>query len=393
MSLRLRALLACALLAPVARPASAADALLERVERALAATRGDGGGAGRPRAARREPRAEGARAAGRVRRGGRPSAAAEGAAAPRGDAAGLGGGAGAPPGDAARAQGAGCPAGVPRASRLRGAADVDEALELLRRIRAASRTEPLSEGELKTRIPDLRPPALAAAAATQVTAGDEPPIGTIAPEIRAQGRVVLGAHRGLRVGAQRDPARALPRRHEGPGPDAPGVERQRRRHRGPPDRPAAREGHPRALRARHRGHPGAPGRGGHRHRERRAGAARLQARRGARRAVGRPRRHRRDPRGARVGRSVRPVRQLPRRGPRRASRRRGFPSTPASSASTRRAATTSAPPASTRTDLRRTTSPPPRASRPASSTASGPRRHSPSGGRTSRTKRPSRGGT
>ena len=64
------------------------------------------------------------------------------------------------------------------------AADVDEALALLRRIRAASRTEPLSEGELKTRIPDLRPPPLAASPATQVTAGDEPPIGTIAPEIR-----------------------------------------------------------------------------------------------------------------------------------------------------------------------------------------------------------------
>ena len=44
-------------------------------------------------------------------------------------------------------------------------------------------------------------------------------------------------------------------------------------------------------------------------------------------------------------------------------------------------------------DLRRTTSPPPRVSRPASSTASGRRRHSPAAGRTSRTKKPSRAAT
>jgi RHS repeat-associated protein len=73
------------------------------------------------------------------------------------------------------------------ATALRGVAEgagEDEALELLRKIRAASRAEPISEGELKTRIPDLRPPALAGASLTQVTSGDEPPIGTIAPEIR-----------------------------------------------------------------------------------------------------------------------------------------------------------------------------------------------------------------
>ena len=65
-------------------------------------------------------------------------------------------------------------------------------------------------------------------------------------------------------------------------------ERQRRRHRGPPDRSAAREGHPRAVRPRHRGHARAPGRGGDRHRERRAGAARLPARGGPERAVSGP---------------------------------------------------------------------------------------------------------
>ena len=58
---------------------------------------------------------------------------------------------------ATRASGA--PAGV--AAPAGAAADRDEALELLRRIRAASRPEPLSVGELKTRIPDLQPPALA----------------------------------------------------------------------------------------------------------------------------------------------------------------------------------------------------------------------------------------
>ena len=74
-----------------------------------------------------------------------------------------------------------------RPGAARGTApDVEEALALLERIRAASRTEPLSEGELKTRVPELRPPALAVSPATSVAVGDEPPIGTIAPEVRAQ---------------------------------------------------------------------------------------------------------------------------------------------------------------------------------------------------------------
>ena len=188
MSLRLRVLLACALLAPVGRPASAADALLERVERALAATRGDPRGAPadlvplmesleqRGRAQQTEFDAAATRplptkARQRLEETRRAWAAGQGQLLESLRALRA-------PGSQAG------PAARRRAPAGSGAADVDEALELLRRIRAASRTEPLSEGELKTRIPDLRPPALAASAATQVTAGDEPSIGGVASEIR-----------------------------------------------------------------------------------------------------------------------------------------------------------------------------------------------------------------
>lgn len=64
-------------------------------------------------------------------------------------------------------------------------ADLDEALVLLRRLRRASRGEPLSAGELKVTAPELVAPALAVGPGTQAAPGDAaPPIGSIAPEVR-----------------------------------------------------------------------------------------------------------------------------------------------------------------------------------------------------------------
>jgi RHS repeat-associated protein len=183
---RLRVLLACALLAPAARPCSAADALLERVERALASMRGDtrqarvdlaplleslerrdraqqaefDAVASRPLPPKARQRLEETRQAWASGQG----RLLESLRALRAPAS--------PSGPAVRR-------GVPAAPE-----EVDEALALLRQLRAASRTEPLSAGELKNRVPDLRPPALALGPATQVVAGDEPPIGSIAPEVR-----------------------------------------------------------------------------------------------------------------------------------------------------------------------------------------------------------------
>ena len=71
-------------------------------------------------------------------------------------------------------------------------ASADEVLSLVRQIRDASRPEPLSTGELKTRVPDLHAPALASGTATQVAAGDEPPIGAIPPEVRARAAALAG---------------------------------------------------------------------------------------------------------------------------------------------------------------------------------------------------------
>jgi RHS repeat-associated protein len=62
--------------------------------------------------------------------------------------------------------------------------DPEEALALVKRLRAASRPAPLSTGELKTRVPDLRPPPLTLATTPATVSGGEAPIGTIAPEIR-----------------------------------------------------------------------------------------------------------------------------------------------------------------------------------------------------------------
>jgi RHS repeat-associated protein len=158
----LRALVACALLAPAARPLTAATRPEDLASIAAALEQRD-----------REQRAEFEAAAARPL----PPKARQRL------------------GEAKRAweQGQGRVLTLLRAQRVAdarpGAAgssapELEEALALLERIRAASRPEPLSEGELKTRVPELRPPALAVSPATSVTAGDEPPIGTIAPEVR-----------------------------------------------------------------------------------------------------------------------------------------------------------------------------------------------------------------
>ena len=169
MSHRLRALLAFALLAPAARPCSAADApadlvpMLESLEQQGRAQEAEfEATAARPLPPKARQRLEETRrawAAGQGRlletlRRLRAPAAPSGPAVQR---------------------------GLPSAPRP---VDVAEALALLKQLRAASRSEPLSAGELKNRVPVLRPPALALGPATQVVPGDEPPIGTIAPEVR-----------------------------------------------------------------------------------------------------------------------------------------------------------------------------------------------------------------
>ncbi len=116
---------------------------------------------------------------------------------------------------------------------------------------------------------------------------------------------------------QRGPG-ALPRLHEGAPPDLPRRQRQRRRHREPPRRPAARQGGPRPLCARH----------GHGHREPLEGPDRSGHGRvggpGPRAGRDPPRggsgggRDRGGPSGPGLGGSVRPLRQLPRGPARRA---------------------------------------------------------------------------
>ena len=189
MSRSLRAVLALTLLAPVARPVSAADdALLERVERVLAESRANG----------REPGAEAAQLLdGLERRAERRQAEFDAAAARplppkarqrleatrRAWAEGQGrlveGLRALQPDrpEARRALGR-------RREAQRRAPDTDEMLRLLRRLRAASRPEPLSDGELKTRIPALAPRRSAVSPVTQMAPGDEPPIGSIALELR-----------------------------------------------------------------------------------------------------------------------------------------------------------------------------------------------------------------
>jgi RHS repeat-associated protein len=70
--------------------------------------------------------------------------------------------------------------------------DTDAALALVQRLRAASRPAPLSAGELKTRVPDLHPPALSVAAQAAAVSGGEAPIGTIPPEIRQRAEAFSG---------------------------------------------------------------------------------------------------------------------------------------------------------------------------------------------------------
>ena len=186
MSLRLHAVLACVLLAPAARPVLADDELLERVERALAAAREREAppdvaqllnGLER-RAQQRQAEFDAASA-----RPLPPKARERLEATRRAWAAGQGRlleGLRALQPDRAQAP---RPVGRKREAKLR-SVDKDEMLRLLRRLRAASRPEPLSDGELKTRIPALAPATPALSPVTHVAPGEEPPIGTIAPEVR-----------------------------------------------------------------------------------------------------------------------------------------------------------------------------------------------------------------
>ena len=164
MSLRPRVLLACALVAPVAGPASAAEAPESLAPLARALEQRD-----------REQRAEFEAAAARALP---PKARQRLEEARRAWDEGQG--------RVLRLLRAQRAADTRAAATRSAAPEVEEALALLERIRAASRTEPLSQGDLKTRIPDLRPPALAVSLAAPAVAGDDAAIGTIAPEIRAR---------------------------------------------------------------------------------------------------------------------------------------------------------------------------------------------------------------
>ncbi|MGD8895882.1 MAG: transglutaminase domain-containing protein, partial [Acidobacteriota bacterium] len=70
--------------------------------------------------------------------------------------------------------------------------DLEEALALVRRLRAASRTEPLSLGELTVRAPEVQAPALSVGPGTDMLSGDAPPIGSIPPELRQQAETLGG---------------------------------------------------------------------------------------------------------------------------------------------------------------------------------------------------------
>ena len=375
MSHRLRAALACALLAPVARPArrpprrrtdlaSLARRRLEQQDREQRAEF-DAAGA-RPLPAKARQRLEETRRAwdeGQGRLLGMLRAHRV---------------AGAPAGWRPRERGGGCRRGAPAP----------------RRIRAASRTEPLSEGELKTRVPG---PAAAGARLSPPRRRWPPATSRRSARSRRRSALRAASFSGpieayewvrnairpeLYHGVMKGPVQTL-LESSGNDADTAGLLIALLRAKGIPARyvrgtvdiPA-----PLAVAVTGTAEP-------------RAGSPRLPARGGARRAVERPRRHRRDPHRARVGRGVRPLRQLPWRGPRQLREGVGSPRPRPEAPRRRRAATTSAPPASTPRRPSTTTSPPRPASRPASSTASGRRRPSPTGGRTSRTRRPSRAGT
>jgi RHS repeat-associated protein len=165
---------ACAALALVARPAASGDRLLARVENAVAAApvaAAERGAALAPLAAElerqvREQRAEFDAAAAQLL----------------------------PPKARARLEATrqAWEATQARLPELLRAGRTEEALALVRRLREASRPEPLSAGELKTRIPDLRPPALSVGATTAAVPGAEAPIGAVPPEVRQQAETLSG---------------------------------------------------------------------------------------------------------------------------------------------------------------------------------------------------------
>ena len=304
-SRRFFALVACALLAAAVRG------------RPRPSEGGGGRRTSRPSPAELEQRDREQRSG--VRGGGRPSAPAEGAAAPRGDAAGVGRGAGAGRSRLLRApRAAGArPGAAPGAT----APEVEEALALLERIRAASRRSRSARASSRPACRSCGPrPSPCRGGVTQV----RPPRATSRRSGRSRPRSARRPRRSpgpieayewvrnairpeLYHGVMKGPAQTL---LEG--------ERQRRRHRGAAHRPPAREGHPRAVRPRHRGPSRAPRRRRDRHRERRARPAGLPAR-------GDPERARGGPGGIAAlrvervwARGLRSVRQLPRGDPRRA---------------------------------------------------------------------------
>jgi RHS repeat-associated protein len=170
--------LACAALALVfaARPAAAGDTALARVEKTLAAARAGEAPAGD--------------------RAGLPSLAADLEQQARAQRAEFDAAAARPlPGKARARLEATRQAWEAAQGRLPGllrSGRVEEALALVERLRAASRPAPLSAGELKTRVPALRPPALSLGAATAAVPSGDAPIGTIAPEVRQQAEAFSG---------------------------------------------------------------------------------------------------------------------------------------------------------------------------------------------------------
>ena len=141
---------ACAALALVARPALAGDNALARVEKALVAAR-----AGEEPAGERaglEPLARELEQQARAQRAEFDAAAARPL----------------PPKARGRLEATrqAWEAAQGRLPALLRSGRVEEALALVERLRAASRPAPLSAGELKTRVPALRPPALSLGATT-----------------------------------------------------------------------------------------------------------------------------------------------------------------------------------------------------------------------------------